>query len=326
MNSLRWGLLSTAHINRSIILPLRTSARNKLAAVASRSQATAETYAKEWKIPQAYGSYEALLADPSIDVIYNPLPNHLHAEWTIKAAQAGKHVLCEKPLALSVEEVDAMAAAAQKAGVIVAEAFMYRHHPQPQKAKELVDSGAIGRLQVIRGAFTFVLDRPNNPRWDPAMGGGCLWDVGCYPLNYARFITGAEPVEVFGWQTTGPTGIDDTFVGQLRFPGEVFAQFDASFRSPYRTFMELVGGEGSLRVPLPFQGDKDSVIQLFQGEKSEIFPTPGADRYLLEIEDMADAVLQGKPPRVSLADSRHNVAAIVALLQSARAGRPIRLA
>jgi D-xylose 1-dehydrogenase (NADP+, D-xylono-1,5-lactone-forming) len=325
MKTLRWGLLSTARINRSLIPPLRTSKQNQLAAVASRTPAQAEAYAKEWKIPQAYGSYEALLADPNIDVIYNPLPNHLHAEWTIKAAQAGKHVLCEKPLALTVAEVDAIDAAAQKAGVKVMEAFMYRHHPQTLKAKELVSSGAIGRLLVIRGAFTFELNRPNDVRLDPTMGGGCVWDIGCYPVSYARYIVGAEPLEVFGWQQTGATGIDDVFVGQLRFPGDVFAQFDASFRSPYRTFIELVGTTGSLRVPIPFQSNKEAVLQLMQDEKSEIIPTPGPDRYLLEVDNFAAAILEGQPPRISLAHSRANVATLAALLQSAREHRPISL-
>ncbi len=156
---LNWGLLSTARINRSLIPPLRASKRNHLLAVASRSQESADAYAKEWKIPRAHGSYEALLADPEIDVIYNPLPNHLHAEWTIKAIEAGKHVLCEKPLALSVDDVDAIAAAAQKHGRVVAEAFMYRHHPQTLKVQELVQSGSLGTLKLLRGSFSFVLDR-----------------------------------------------------------------------------------------------------------------------------------------------------------------------
>jgi predicted dehydrogenase len=325
MKTLRWGLLSTAHINRLVIPPLRAAKQNQLMAVASRTQAKADTYAKEWKIPRAYGSYEALLADPEIDVIYNPLPNHLHAEWTIKAAQAGKHVLCEKPLALSVAEVDAVAAAAQQAGVVVMEAFMYRHHPQTLKARELVTTGAIGQLLVIRGAFTFALDKPKDVRLDPAMGGGCVWDIGCYPVSYARYIAGAEPLEVFGWQVTGASGVDEVFAGQLRFPGEVLAQFHASFRSPYNTLMELVGTTGSLRVPIPFQSSQEAVLQLLQDDKSEIIPTPGPDRYLLEVENLTAAILEGQAPRISLAHSRANVATLVALLQSAREGRPVKL-
>ena len=203
---LNWGLLSTARINDALIPPLRASKRNHLLAVASRTQEAAEKYAREKKIPRAHGSYESLLADPEIDVIYNPLPNHLHAEWTIKAFEAGKHVLCEKPLALNVEQVDAMQAAARKHERVVAEAFMYRHHPQTLKVQELVRSGSLGTLKLVRGSFTYVLSREEDIRLlDPAMGGGSIWDVGCYPISYARTVIGMDPLDVFGWQVTGST-------------------------------------------------------------------------------------------------------------------------
>src|SRR6185436_18418386 len=205
--ALNWGLLSTARINHALIPPLRVSKRNRLLAVGSRSQESADRYAREWKISRAHGSYEALLADPEIDVIYNPLPNHLHAEWTIKAVEAGKHVLCEKPLALRVEDVDAVKAAAQKHGRIVAEAFMYRHHPQTLKVLDLVREGTLGALKLIRGSFTYVLSRESDVRNQPELGGGSIWDVGCYPISFARTLVGEEPVEVFGWQVIGPTGI-----------------------------------------------------------------------------------------------------------------------
>ncbi len=325
MKTLGWGLLSTANINRALIPPLRTSKQNRLAAVASRTQARADAYAREWKIPRACGSYEALLADPEIDVIYNPLPNHLHAEWTTKAAQAGKHVLCEKPLALSVAEVEAMEAAAQKAGVVVMEAFMYRHHPQTLKARELVTSGAIGKLLLVRGAFTFRLEKPDDVRWNPAMGGGCLWDVGCYMVSYARYIAGTKPLEVFGWQVNSASGVDQVFTGQLRFPGDVLAQFHTSFCSPYNSFMELVGTTGNLRAPMPFESNQDAVLQLMRDDKSEIIPTPGPDSYLLEVENLSGAILEGQTPRISLTDSRANAATLVALLQSARQGQPVTL-
>ena len=192
-NVLQWGLLPTARINQALIPPLRASQRNQLAAVASRTQQSADKYAREQKIPRAHGSYEALLTDPEIDVIYNSLPNHLHAEWTIKAVEAGKHVLCEKPLALSVEEVDAIQEAARKHGRVVAEAFMYRHHPQTLKVQELVKNGSIGDLKLVRGSFSYVLSRDGDVRLDPGMGGGSIWDVGCYPISYARSVIGEEP-------------------------------------------------------------------------------------------------------------------------------------
>lgn len=326
MKKLRWGLLSTARINRALLPPLRASTRNELTAVASRDLGRAQAYAREWGIPRVFGSYEAMLADPDVDVIYNPLPNSLHTEWTIKAAQAGKHVLCEKPLALTVEEVDAMAAAAKKAGVVLMEAFMYRHHPQTLRAQELVQGGAIGKLQVIHGSFTFMITDEDDVRLDSSLGGGSIWDIGCYPISYARLIAGAEPVEVFGWQITGAkSGVDETFTGQLRFPNNVYAQFDCGFRTPFRAHMELVGNEGSLTIAHPFQPRLNERMILVNGDKEEILTTPGEDLYLGEVENMADAILDGKPIRMSLADSRNNVATIQALLRSAKEGKPITL-
>jgi predicted dehydrogenase len=322
---LNWGLLSTARINRALIPPLTMSRRNNLLAVASRSQAAADAYAREKKIPRAYGSYEALLADPEIDVIYNPLPNHLHAEWTIKAVEAGKHVLCEKPLALSVAEVDAIMTAARKHGRVVAEAFMYRHHPQTLKVIELVKSGSLGTLKLIRGSFTFILTRENDVRLKPEWGGGSIWDVGCYPISYARTVVGAEPLEVFGWQVTGPSGIDETFVGQMRFDGGILAQFASSFVLPFQAVMEIVGSEGTLSIPHPFKPGIAEKIYLTRGERIETITIKGIELYSGEVEDMADAILLGKPPRIPLEDSRANVAAIAAFLESARTGLPVRL-
>lgn len=320
--TLHWGILSTARINRALIGPLNSSSRNRLVAVASRDSGRARAYALERKIPQYYGNYEALLEDADIDVIYNPLPNSLHAEWTIKAAQAGKHVLCEKPLALSVEEVEAMAAAGRAAGVVIAEAFMYRHHPQTLKVKEMVDAGLVGDVRLVRGSFTFNIADPKDVRLDPALGGGSIWDVGCYPISYARLILGKEPIRAFGWQWTGSTGVDEAFSGQLLFHGDIFAQFDCGFRSPYRAHMEIVGTGGSILVPDPFKPGEGSKVQLTQVEGSRWVDMPPEALYLGEVEDMADAILTGKAPRVTLEDSRGNVAAIQALLKSAREGAP----
>jgi predicted dehydrogenase len=322
---LNWGLLSTARINRALIPPLKASKRNQLTAVASRTKDAADAYAREWKIPQAYGSYESLLADPEIDIIYNPLPNHLHAEWTIKAVEAGKHVLCEKPLALSVEEVEAIQAAAQKHGRVVAEAFMYRHHPQTLKVQELVKGGSIGTLKLVRGSFSFVLSREGDVRLKPEWDGGSIWDVGCYPISYARTVVGGDPLEVFGWQVTGPTGIDETFAGQMRFAGDVLTQFDSSFAIPFHSFMEIIGSEGTLNIPRPFKPETDEKIYLTRGDKTETLKIKGQELYIGEVENMADAVLQGKEPRISLDDSRGNVKTITALLESARIGKPVKI-
>jgi predicted dehydrogenase len=323
---LRWGLLGTARINRVIIPALRASGRNRLDAVASRLPHRADAYAREWGIARALGSYEALLADPAIDVVYISLPNSLHAEWTVRAVEAGKHVLCEKPLALSVAEVDLIADAAARHGRTVTEAFMYRHHPQSDLVVRLVREGAIGDLRLIRGSFRFMHTRPEDARWLPEMGGGSLWDVGCYPVSCSRMVMGTEPVEVGGEQVLGPTGVDIAFAGVMRFPGDVVAQLDSSFSAPFHTGMELVGSAGTLIVRNPFKPGIGAVVDLID-ERGEARTLPAADQELYsgEVEDLAAAALDGTPPRVSLADSRGNAAVLVALLESARTGQRVRV-
>jgi D-xylose 1-dehydrogenase (NADP+, D-xylono-1,5-lactone-forming) len=323
--SLRWGILSTARIKRAVIPPIKSSPRHELVAIASRSLSQAQAAAREWGIPKSYGSYEALLADPQIDVVYNPLPNSLHAEWTVKACQAGKHVLCEKPLAVTIEDVDAITKAADKAGVLVAEAFMYRHHPQTRLVRELVQSGEIGQLRLVRGAFSFTISNPNDVRLSADLGGGSIWDVGCYPISYARYVVGSEPLEVFGWQQSGDGVVDETFAGQMRFAGDVFAQFDSSFRAPQRSFMEFIGSKGILHVPVPFKpGIRESLL-LTVGDNIKKIPVKGQELYLGEVDDMAGVILDGNSPGIPLADSRKNVATILALLVSARENRPVSL-
>ncbi|HVM73190.1 MAG TPA: Gfo/Idh/MocA family oxidoreductase [Anaerolineales bacterium] len=323
--TLRWGLLSTARINQKLIPQFTLSKRNKLVAVASRSQEKANSYAHENRIPRAYGSYEALLADPEIDVIYNPLPNHLHAEWSIKAVEAGKHVLCEKPLALTLAEVDAMATAAGKCGRLIAEAFAYRAHPHMRKIKELIDGGKLGRIKLVHGTFSFVMPVKEDIRWDPSMGGGSLWDIGCYPLSFARMVLGTEPLEVFGWQETSPSGVDATLAGQLRFPGDIYFQLDCSFRVPSHEYMEIVGDEGTLSIPQPFNVEPQKSLYLSWNGKTSRISAKGPDPYLAEMENFADAILLNKMPVTSLADSRLNTAAILALLESAKTGKPVLL-
>ena len=325
MKKLRWGLLSTARINRAVIPPIRASLQSELKAVASRDSVKARAYAKEWQIPHAYGTYEELLADENIDAIYNPLPNHLHAEWSIRAAEAGKHVLCEKPLALTLDEVDQMMAAAQKNNVIVTEAFMYKHHPQTLRVLELVKQETIGELLLIKSAFTFNLDQPDDVRWVPEWGGGSIWDVGCYPISFSRLVADAEPVEVFGWQVTGSTGIDVVFSGQMRFASGLLAQFDCGFRAPYRTAVEIVGTKGSIELGSPFKPAGGEWIKIKRGDSVDKLRSPEYELYRGEIEDMEHAILDGDPPRISLENSRGNVATILALLESARSGHVVRL-
>lgn len=324
---LRWGILGTARINRALIPPLNISPRNRLLAMASRDPERAQAYANEKGIERAHVSYEALLADPEVDVVYISLPNSLHAEWSIKAAEAGKHVLCEKPIALSLEDVDAITEASTKYGVIIAEAFMYRHHPQTLKVCELIESGAIGELRLIRGAFTYSLSRPGDVRLRPELGGGSMWDIGCYPISFARTVLGGPtPEAVFGWQVIGPTGVDVSFFGQIRFANGVYAQFDSSFQSAFRMIMEFVGSEGCITLTNAFKPDSAHSLMLIHADDSvETFRFPDQELYLGEVEDLYDAIVYAKPQRIPLADSRKNVATILALLQSAREQAQVQL-
>lgn len=322
---LQWGFISTARINRALIKPLRVSDRNTLVAVASRSLEKAQAYASEWEIPQAFGSYQEMLDDPGIDVVYNSLPNSLHTEWTIKALRAGKHVLCEKPLAIDLEEVDQMRSVAKETGKHLAEAFMYRHHPQTIKVKEMVESGFIGDLRLIIGNFTFNIKNEDDIRLAPDLGGGSIWDIGCYPISYSRYITDEEPLEVFGWQRSGNSGVDEVFTGQLHFKADVFAQFDSGFRSPYRSRVEIVGSEAALVIPDPFKPGLDVEVLIDKDGEFESIPMPGEELYIGEIENMADVILERKSPQISLEDSRNNIATILALLRSAESGEPVTL-
>jgi xylose dehydrogenase (NAD/NADP) len=321
---MRWGILGAARINRSIIPALRAAAGHTLEAIASRDAERAAAYAGEWRIPRSFGGYEALLADPDIDAVYIPLPNHLHAEWAVRAADAGKHVLCEKPLALSVAEVDRIAAAAAAAHVHVAEAFMYRHHPQTQAVQELVAGGAIGTLRFVRGCFSFTLDRPGDVRFDAAKGGGALWDVGCYPISYARTIVGAEPESVQAVAVMGPTHVDMSVGAVLRFPGNVLALVDASFVAPFRTEIEVVGSGGTIRVTHPFKPGERETVLVLRGDEILEHVVESPPLYVSQFEDFGRAARGAEPPVVTLADSRRNTAALVAVLESARTGRPAR--
>ncbi|MFQ5859078.1 MAG: Gfo/Idh/MocA family protein [Anaerolineae bacterium] len=324
---LRWGLICTARINGALIPAIGASDRSELVAVASRELARADHYARQWGIPRAHGSYEALLADPEVDVIYNALPNSLHCEWTVKAADAGKHILCEKPLALTVEEVDRMTEAARRSGVVLLEAFMYRFHPQTLKVQELVTQGVIGDVRLVRAVFSYTLARPGDVRLDPTLGGGSLWDVGCYPVSFARAIAGSDPVEVSGWQVLGDSGVDLTFVGQMRFADGTLAQFDSSFQAASRWGAEVVGSQGTLVLDNPWKPGADGsvAIRLHFDNGTETMPVEDVDAYLCEVEDMADCILDGSEPVLPVSDSRGNVATLNALYESARTGQAVSL-
>jgi xylose dehydrogenase (NAD/NADP) len=324
---LRWGLLSTARINRALIPAIRASKRSELVAVGSRNTETGQQYAKNWDIPLAHGSYEDLLADPGVDVIYNSLPNHLHAEWTIKAVKAGKHVLAEKPLALSTAEVQAIRSASNATGKTVAEAFMYRHHPQTLKVQELVASGMIGEVRYIQGNFNYILDRLKDIRWVSEYGGGSIWDVGCYPISFIRMITGTVPLSVHGYQVSSETGVDLTFSGHMDFPNGIVAHFYSSFGLPYDTRMEIVGTQGKITVLQPFLIRDAKIPLLLRRENvaEQKITFPDTELYLGEVNDMEASIFDGKEPRLSLYESEENIATITSLVDSARKNMTIRL-
>ena len=326
-HTVRWGLLSTAHINRAVIPPIRASERGELAAVASRSRVNADAYASEWDIPLAFGSYEAMLASDAVDAVYISLPNHLHAEWSIKAMEAGKHVLCEKPFALSVEEVDRMIAASRQTGMVIAEAFMYRHHPQTKLAKQWIEHGRLGDVQAVRGIFTFKIGSRDNVRLVADWGGGSLWDVGCYPVSMAQYLLDGPPMLVYGAQELAPEGVDDLFVGQMHYPGGQIAQFTSAFNVPEHAYVEVLGTDGRLELHHPFKpkltGNNFRFIDA-EGEAQEI-DVPVQELYSGEIEDLQAAILDGAPTYLSLQESRDHVRTINALYESAARGEPLAM-
>jgi xylose dehydrogenase (NAD/NADP) len=323
---LRWGLLSTARINRRVIPAIRSNPRAVLAAVASRDLAQARTYARTWDIPRAHGSYDDLLRDPGVDVIYIGLPNALHVEWTLRAIEAGKHVLCEKPVALTPADVDRIVEATRARHVVVTEGFMYRHEPLTDRVLDLLASDAIGPLRSMQVGFTYRRTRDADVRLLAELGGGCLWDVGCYPVSYARLLAGAEPTEVFGWAAWGASGVDEIFTGLLRFPNDVVASVHASFRAEYRMWADVSGADAALRVANPFKPSPQEPIELQRGDLVQTVDIDGSpELFVREIEDMVSAVLDGRPPRISLEESRGNAATLAALYESARTGRAIRI-
>jgi D-xylose 1-dehydrogenase (NADP+, D-xylono-1,5-lactone-forming) len=333
---IRWGILSTANINKALLGPLRQSPRSELVAVASRDQAKAAAYAQEYGIPRAYGSYEALLADPEVDAIYNPLPNVLHAEWTIKAADAGKHVLCEKPLVTTLADFDAVEAAAQRNGVTIFEAFMYLHHPQTRMVLDLVRQGVLGKVQQINSWFHFYLppERAENIRLSAELQGGSLWDVGVYPTSAALSIAAAAgagdlPQALFASQIIGESGVDVAMRAQLHFGGGLVAQISSGFRTPFREAIHVVGDQAALHVVEPWkpglQGNESRcILTPVQGETQTLVTQP-VDPYLCEVQAMEACVLDGAAPILPLSQSRAFLQSVLAIYESARSGQMVTL-
>ena len=317
----RWGILSTANIGRRVLPAIRASHNGELAAVGSRSLERAQAFAREQEIPRAYGSYEELLADVGIDAIYIPLPNSMHAEWSIRCAEAGIPTLCEKPFASDSAEAQTIVDAFDAQGVMLAEAFMYRFHPQQAKVKAIIAEGGIGDLRVINCSFSFPISDEANIRLSKPLAGGSLMDVGCYCVNLMRFMTGEEPARVTASGRIGETtGVDEVLAGTLEFPSGVIGHFDCGLRAYRQHAYTLKGSSGMIVVPTSFVPDKtaDTRVQHWQGDDYREYVIPAADHYQLMVEDFADALLRGRAPRFPAIDAVSNMLVVDALLGQVR--------
>jgi predicted dehydrogenase len=317
--SLRWGILSTANITNQL---LDSGSDQQFVAVGSRDLARAEAFAAEKGIARAHGSYEALLADPDVDAIYNPLPNALHVEWSVRALEAGKHVLCEKPLSRHPDDVERAFDVAEREGRVLAEAFMWRHHPQVTRARELLEAGTIGDLRVIRAHFAFNARNPDDIRLQASLEGGGLMDVGCYCVSGCRTIAGVEPESGFADIVPGGNGgVDVVLVATLRFPGDVLAHFDCGISYTGGDQLEAVGTEGSLFLDDPWHG-REAVIEVRRGSAIERVETGPANSYALELANFEAAVRGDATALLAREDALAQSRVIAALYTSAERNAP----
>lgn len=322
MDTLRWGVVSTARIAREKVIPaLHEAPSSEVVAIGSRDLDTARRVASELAIPTAHGSYEAVLADDDVDAVYVPLPNHLHAEWVTRAAEAGKHVLCEKPLAMSAEQAEAMVAACAEAGVALMEAFMYRHHPVWDRLVEIVAGGRLGALRSVHSTFSYYNDDPGNIRNIAEAGGGALMDIGCYCLNASRLVLGSEPTAARSVIVADPAlGVDTTTSAALAF-GEATATFTVSSRAKADQHLEVHGTEGRLAVARPFviSAERPTRILLHRGKalpgeaEGEVESFAPQSPYTTMVERFAAAVLSGSEVPTPPADGVATMRAIEAV-------------
>ena len=317
---IRWGILSTARIGETRVIPaIKDSYNGEVVAVGSRSLDRAQAFADKLGIPTAYGSYEALLADPNVDAIYNPLPNSEHAEWSMRAADAGKPTLCEKPLASDGAEAQKMVDYFRERSILFAEAFMYRFHPQTVRVLDLLAERAIGKLTTINASFTFPIGDENNIRLSKPLAGGALMDVGCYCVNVMRLMSGEEPDRAHAAARFGADSmVDEVLAGVLGFPSGVVGHFDCALRTHFSHTYELRGTEGRILVEAAFVMDatKPTVIKWWQGQEYQEITIPPANSYQLMVEDFAEALLTPREPRYDPQDGVNNMRVIDRLLAS----------
>ena len=332
---IKWGVLGNANIARVCVIPaIQKSSNGQVDALATRSPERARQLATDHHIPRVYGTYDALVADPEIQVIYIPLPNHLHCYWTLRALAAGKHVLCEKPLACNAREAREMAASAKKAGLLLMEAFMYRFHPRSRRIKEMVAGGSLGVPVLVRAAFCYhmeenLLEGGECPRLQSKMGGGALLDVGCYGVSVSRWLMGKEPVGVQGQAFYHASGADVHFVGSLRFPDNGLATLEASFISALQQTYTILGTRRAIELPhnafIPWQKEAEFIVRDQEAEAGERQVIAGADEYQLMVEHFSDAVSGKVPLAFSPEESVRNMRVLDGLAEAAQTGRTILL-
>jgi D-xylose 1-dehydrogenase (NADP+, D-xylono-1,5-lactone-forming) len=324
MAAVKWGIISTAHINRLFLEGARQANGVEIAAVASRDRATAERYARENDIAAAHGSYEELLQDPAVEAVYIPLPNSLHIDWSIRALQSGKHVLCEKPLSRRAQEVERAFDVADQSDRLLMEAFMWRHNPQTARLTDLVNQGAVGRVRMIRAAFGFVSQRPNDVRLQAGLDGGALMDVGCYCVSATRLIAG-EPERVGAEQALGGDGVDVAFAATMRHPNDVISHFDCGLALDSRDLLEVVGDEGSLLLGDPWHC-RNPGIQLHRRGHTEHIEITRANSYGLEAENFSAAIRGNATPLLGREDATGQARTIEALYRAADTSQPVTVA
>jgi predicted dehydrogenase len=329
MKKIRWGVLGAARIATEKVIPaMQQAAHCEVVAIGSREGARATQTAAELGIPRAHASYEALLADPDVDAIYNPLPNHLHVPWTTKAAEAGKHVLCEKPIAMNAAEARTLLDVRERTGVRIQEAFMVRTHPQWRRARAMAESGALGEVRAIAGFFSYFNDDPANVRNVPAFGGGGLLDIGCYLVNIARFIFGAEPSRVAGTLEVDPRfGVDRMASMVLDFDGRHAAGTCGTQLQAYQR-VQVVGTRGRLELEIPFNAPKDRPCRLMfdrtgeiHGSGIELIEVDVCDQFTIQAEEFSRAILENRPQPAPLEDAVANMACLDAVFRSSQSGR-----
>jgi xylose dehydrogenase (NAD/NADP) len=318
----RWGILSTARIGAAIVEGARQSTAADVVAVASRGAARARAFAQLHGIARAHGSYEELLADPEVEAVYVALPNGMHVDWTIRALRAGKHVLCEKPMDRRPERVAEAFDVADAAGLVLSEAFMWRHNPQTAGLLELLGAGAIGEVRIVRACFSFALAGVADVRLDAALDGGALMDVGCYCVSAARLIAGGEPRVVSAQSATGPEGVDMRMVALLRFDGDLLATIDCGFDIPARAELEVVGSEGRIVLDDPWHCRRPRIV-LERGVEREVIKLKPVDSYRLELDDVSAAIREPREPLLGRADAVGQARTIEALYEAAAEGRAV---